>query len=49
MTDPDREGEAIAWHASAVIPETFHYNKGFKILRATTTEITKSGVMKAIN
>lgn len=43
MTDPDREGNNIAWHICEVLgikPE--------KAKRATTTEITKDGVTKAI-
>lgn len=43
MTDPDREGNNIAWHICEVLginPE--------KAKRATTTEITKDGVSKAI-
>lgn len=42
--DPDREGEAIAWHVAAAI-------KGTKaeIVRVTFNEITKSAVTEAIN
>ncbi len=43
MTDPDREGNNIAWHICEVLgikPESAK--------RATTTEITKDGVLKAI-
>ena len=42
--DPDREGEAIAWHVATAI-------KGTKaeIVRVTFNEITKSAVTEAIN
>lgn len=42
-TDPDREGEAIAWHLSKILEE----NKE-KITRVTFNEITKTAVQKAI-
>ena len=42
-TDPDREGEAIAWHLSKIIEEDKD-----KITRVTFNEITKSAVQKAI-
>lgn len=42
-TDPDREGEAIAWHLSKILEE----NKE-KITRVTFNEITKTAVKKAI-
>ncbi len=41
--DPDREGEAIAWHIAEVLdkdPET--------VLRVTFNEITKSAVLQAL-
>jgi len=41
-TDPDREGEAIAWHLQELI------KKG-EFVRATFHEITKSAVLAAIN
>ncbi len=43
MTDPDREGNNIAWH----ICEVLGINPD-KAKRATTTEITKDGVTKAL-
>lgn len=46
-TDPDREGEAIAWH----IKETLESKKGLgkkNFLRATFHEITKPAVTEAI-
>jgi len=42
-TDPDREGEAIAWHLAKILEE----NKE-KITRVTFNEITKGAVKKAI-
>lgn len=40
--DPDREGEAIAWHISQILP------KGTKYKRITFNEITKEAVKQAI-
>ena len=42
-TDPDREGEAIAWHLSKILDID-----SSKITRVTFNEITKSAVQKAI-
>ena len=42
-TDPDREGEAIAWHLAHILEE-----EKSKITRVTFNEITKSAVQKAI-
>lgn len=42
-TDPDREGEAIAWHLATILEEEKN-----KITRVTFNEITKSAVQKAI-
>ena len=42
-TDPDREGEAIAWHLAHILEENEN-----KITRVTFNEITKSAVQKAI-
>ena len=42
-TDPDREGEAIAWHLAYILQD-----KKEKITRVTFNEITKSAVQKAI-
>ena len=42
-TDPDREGEAIAWHLAHILDI-----EESKIIRVTFNEITKSAVQKAI-
>ena len=42
-TDPDREGEAIAWHLSKILEEDKE-----KITRVTFNEITKTAVQKAM-
>ena len=42
-TDPDREGEAIAWHLATILEEEKE-----KITRVTFNEITKGAVQKAI-
>lgn len=42
-TDPDREGEAIAWHLATILKD-----EKDKITRVTFNEITKSAVQKAI-
>ena len=43
--DPDREGEAIAWHLSEVLAKEA---KGKKVSRVTYNEITKSAVQAAV-
>ena len=43
-TDPDREGEAIAWHLAEEVKK---YNDDVK--RVIFTEITKTGVKKGLN
>ena len=43
--DPDREGEAIAWHLSEVLARE---TKGKKVARVTYNEITKSAVQNAV-
>ena len=40
--DPDREGEAIAWHIASILP------KGTKIQRVTFNAITKDAVIEAL-
>ena len=42
-TDPDREGEAIAWHLDYILKDEHD-----KIVRVTFNEITKGAVQKAI-
>ena len=42
-TDPDREGEAIAWHLANILSDEKE-----KITRVTFNEITKTAVQKAI-
>lgn len=42
-TDPDREGEAIAWHLATILKD-----EKDKITRVTFNEITKGAVKKAI-
>ncbi len=42
-TDPDREGEAIAWHLAKILED-----EKAKITRVTFNEITKNAVQKAI-
>ena len=42
-TDPDREGEAIAWHLAKILEEDKE-----KITRVTFNEITKTAVQKAM-
>ena len=42
-SDPDREGEAIAWHCMEQV------GRGKKISRITYTEITKEAVLAALN
>lgn len=41
--DPDREGEAIAWHIASILP------KGTKIRRVAFQSITKSAVQDALD
>ena len=43
--DPDREGEAIAWHLSEVLSRE---TKGKKVARVTYNEITKGAVQHAV-
>ena len=43
--DPDREGEAIAWHLSEVLAKE---TAGKKVARVTYNEITKSAVQAAV-
>ena len=43
--DPDREGEAIAWHLATVLADV---TKGKPVHRVTYNEITKSAVREAV-
>ena len=47
-TDPDREGEAIAWHVREIL-ESKKLLKGKKIERVVFNEITKKAVTNGIN
>ncbi len=47
-TDPDREGEAIAWHVKQVLNDK-KLLKGKKLERVVFNEITKNAVIKGIN
>ena len=42
-SDPDREGEAIAWHTAEILKK-----KGRKFYRVLFHELTKNGIQKAI-
>src|SRR5688572_16008959 len=46
-TDPDREGEAIAWHVREVL-ENKKLLKGKQVHRITFNEITKGAVQEAL-
>ncbi|HYA31820.1 MAG TPA: type I DNA topoisomerase [Thermodesulfovibrionales bacterium] len=46
--DPDREGEAIAWHIAAVIADQRSKTKNEKIFRVTFNEITERAVREAM-
>ncbi len=46
-TDPDREGEAIAWHIAEELGGGTH-EQGGKVRRVLFNEITKSAIQKAI-
>ncbi len=47
-TDPDREGEAIAWHISEILRERLGKTISKKIKRATYHEVTKEAVLEAL-
>ena len=47
-TDPDREGEAIAWHVKECLSEKKILN-GKILERVVFNEITKNAILKAIN
>ena len=46
--DPDREGEAIAWHLEQELLGKSKKKKGGKIFRVLFNEITKSAVKRAL-
>jgi len=46
-TDPDREGEAIAWHVQEVLRE-WHALDAVEVQRVTFNEITRSAVLAAM-
>ena len=48
-TDPDREGEAIAWHICEILKEKKLLNNDKAIYRITSNEITKSGIKEALS
>ncbi len=48
-TDPDREGEAIAWHIVETLKSSNAITDKSKIFRVTFYEITKAAVLKAIS
>ncbi|MFA6295086.1 MAG: type I DNA topoisomerase [Candidatus Paceibacterota bacterium] len=47
-TDPDREGEAIAWHIAEVLKDRLGKNTKKKMKRVTYHEITKEAVLEAL-
>ena len=47
-TDPDREGEAIAWHVAQLLAEKGALSAGQPVRRISFGEITKSAVLDAI-
>ncbi len=48
-TDPDREGEAIAWHIAEVLKDRLGTKVLKKVSRATYHEITKEAVLEALD
>jgi len=47
-TDPDREGEAIAWHIAEVLKDRLGADIAKKMSRVTYHEITKEAVLEAL-
>ena len=47
-TDPDREGEAIAWHIAEVLKDRLGASVKKKMTRVTYHEITKEAVLEAL-
>lgn len=48
-TDPDREGESIAWHVVEVLKEFNAIKKDAKVSRVSFSEITQTSVRKAMD
>lgn len=48
-TDPDREGEAIAWHIKHILEHDKHPQPAKKFVRASFHEITKHAVAEALD
>jgi DNA topoisomerase-1 len=48
-TDPDREGEAIAYHVGEILPISTNTTNKFQLQRISFHEITKKAVEKAIS
>ena len=47
-TDPDREGEAIAWHLAEALAQKGHLRDGLAVRRISFSEITESAVKAAL-
>ncbi|KAH8941863.1 hypothetical protein BDL97_14G067700 [Sphagnum fallax] len=47
-SDPDREGEAIAWHVLEMLTMEGALKKGMKVKRVVFNEITKAAVLRAM-
>jgi DNA topoisomerase-1 len=47
-SDPDREGEAIAWHILSILSEKKGLLSGKKVLRVSFHEITKTAILKEL-
>ncbi|QXK92045.1 type I DNA topoisomerase [Neoehrlichia mikurensis] len=48
-TDPDREGEAIAWHIIEVLKERNAINDNVRVARMIFNEVTKKAITSAIS
>ncbi|XP_058070721.1 uncharacterized protein LOC131219541 isoform X2 [Magnolia sinica] len=47
-SDPDREGEAIAWHISEMLQQQDALNEGITVARVVFHEITESSIKRAL-
>ncbi|KAL6008102.1 hypothetical protein ACLOJK_033608 [Asimina triloba] len=47
-SDPDREGEAIAWHVTEMLQQQDSLHEGISVARVTFCEITESAVKRAL-